>query len=349
MQRLANFDISSRFRTRRTKLVAQLLFGLACALGMIVLRSVVDLWAPTSGAFALVYPTVLLATLYGHWRAGLVAYAVSFVWAWYVILPAPYAFHFEVETDPSRVLINAIAAAIVLIFAETFRRAVEVAVAERDVEIERRGMLLAELEHRTKNNFALVASLLQIQKRREKNPAVSEALDQAVARVHTFASAYANLASSQGEGSHVLMHGYLNEVVGRLKEAAFTPETNVSLECAQCELPRQTAVAIALFVNEALTNCAKYAFPDGRQGSVHVNFEGSPDHWSVTVSDDGVGNGVGNGGGNGVNVGEKEGDDALPGGLGSNLMTAFARQAGAEFEHVDVATGHAVCMRSVGE
>jgi hypothetical protein len=111
---------------------------------------VIDIIAPTAGPFALVYPTVLLGTLYGHWRGGLVALVTSFGWAWYFVLPTSRSFHFAVLTDPSRVAINALCALIVLVFAETFRRAVDHAVADRDREIARGMMLLDEIEHRTK-------------------------------------------------------------------------------------------------------------------------------------------------------------------------------------------------------
>ena len=47
-------------------LVAQVLFGLALAVAMILLRSAIDLVAPNAGPFALVYPMVLIATLFGR-------------------------------------------------------------------------------------------------------------------------------------------------------------------------------------------------------------------------------------------------------------------------------------------
>ena len=78
MQRLAEFDVSRQFITRRGKLAAQLIFGVICAAAMIGLRSLYDIWAPESGPFAMIYPTVLLATFYGHWRAGLVSFVVTF-------------------------------------------------------------------------------------------------------------------------------------------------------------------------------------------------------------------------------------------------------------------------------
>jgi two-component system, sensor histidine kinase PdtaS len=316
MKRLAHFDISRRAHAPLPRLATQVGFGIACGLAMIALRTFFDIWSPAVGPFALVYPTVLLATLYGHWQAGLVAWALSFGWAWYVVLPYPHSFEFADAKDLPRVGLNAASALIVLLFAETFRSAVEAGRLQSDAEIERRAILLAEMEHRTKNNFALVASLLEIQKRRESSDTVRLAFDDAIGRVRTFAEAYSHLADEQGEGAHVDMKPYLQRLVDRVGSAAFAPNVTITHEISDVSMARETAVAIGLFTNEALTNCAKYAFPDSRAGTVHVALEAGSDDWSLSIRDDGTG-------ANAAPV------DNPGSGIGSSLLGAFARQAGA--------------------
>ncbi|MEL1251421.1 sensor histidine kinase [Aurantiacibacter gilvus] len=299
---------------------AKILFGLGCTLAMIGLRVVLDVWAETAGPFALVYPTVLIAALFGHWQAGLASFVTSFLWAWYYALAPVQSWEFEVASDPSRVAINAAAVLIVLFLAEAFRRAVSKALQERDEEIERRVMLQQELEHRTKNNFALAASLLEMQKRRESLPDVAAALDQAIARIHSFSSAYSNLALTQGEGAMVAMQDYLVDVVDRVARGAFLDNVEVEIDPGTTDLtmPREVAVAIGLFTNEALTNCAKYAFPDGQNGKVAIRFSGEGERWSLAIEDNGVG----------IAAGES---DENSDGIGERLFAAFAQQARAEY------------------
>ena len=331
MKRLAHWDIGQRLPLK-TRLAAQVVFGLLCAFAMVAVRSLLNTLFPTAGPFALVYPTVLLATLYGHWKAGMVAYAATFLWAWYFVLPTPHSFTFEVPTDPARVAINAAAALVIVVFAEAFRRAVVSANEAAEAEIARRTMLLQELEHRTKNNFALVASLLSLQSRRETSPEASAALEQATARVHSFARAYANLAEAQGEGAAVAMPDYLREVVDRVGRAAFHDGVSIGMTCDVENLPRETAVAIGLFTNEALTNCAKYAFPNEKPGSVEVALKTRPGGWVLHVVDDGAGPGA-----------QPSGESS---GLGSQLFRAFAEQADAEHEIVFHEGGCEVYLRS---
>lgn len=325
MYRLAGFDVPRRFHAPRVRVLVQCLFGLGCTLAMIGFRSFLDVWASTAGPFALVYPTVLIATLYGHWKAGVVTYFSSFLWAWYFVLPTARSFTFEVATDASRVAINAVAVLVVLVFAESFRRAVVRAIAQRDEQIARATMLQQELEHRTKNNFALAASLLEMQKRREGHPQVVTALEQAIARIHSFSSAYSNLALTQGEGAMVAMQDYLVDVVDRVTRGAFLDNVEVEVDfgSSNVTMPREVAVAIGLFTNEALTNCAKYAFPDGRDGKVKVRFAGERDDWWLEINDDGIGTAM---------------DSENSTGIGERLFAAFAQQAGAKY-HVDTTSG----------
>ena len=324
MQRLAQFDITRQFLSRPARLAAQLVFGLVCAGAMIGLRASFDLFAPTSGPFALIYPTVLLATLYGHWRAGITTLLVTFAWAWYFVLPAPASFTFADPTDPARVLLNGICCLIVIFFAEVFRKAARSTMDQIQKAADRRLALLAELEHRTKINFALVASMLEIQKRRTGNEALHRPLDDAVGRVRTFADAYSNLDIEQAEDRDVSMRSYLDIMLDRLEKAAFPEHVSLYREIEDVELQRETAVAIGLYLNEAISNCLKYAFPGDRKGTIGVYFHAVDGKWRLSVEDDGVG---------------PEALTDVTGGLGTSLMIAFARQAEAEHHAAPLAAG----------
>jgi len=334
MQRLASFNIGANFDRPAPRIAAQIAFGLICPATMIGLRMFVDIWVPTAGPFALVYPTVLIATLYGNWRAGVITWITTILWVWYTLLSVTSSFAFNEAAEPMRLLFNALAALIVLVLAESFRGAVATAVAERDAEISRRTMLMSEIEHRTKNNFALVVSLLEFQKRKESDPRVERALDMAASRIHSFARAYANLAESQGEGESVAMKPYMREVVTHFADGAFHDGIIVSLKTAACLLPREVAVAIGLFTNEALTNCAKYAFPNDRAGRVDIRFSADARHWELLIKDDGAG------------IEAKAEGITGDSGLGNALLKAFAKQADAKYQVEDSGSGLAVRLTS---
>src|SRR3546814_17870718 len=51
----------------------------------------------------------------------------------------------------------------------------------------------------------------------------------------------------------------------------------------------RTAVPLALFVNEVMSNSFKHAFPDGRTGSITIEYRVDGDMRTLTARDDGVG------------------------------------------------------------
>ena len=320
MQRLARFNIGDRFPEPRTRHVAETVFGLLCAGAMIALRGVVNLWAPDSGPFAMIYPTVLIATVYSSWRGGLACFVLSFAWMWYFVLPPHASFAFASASDPARVTLNGLMVLIILVFAEAFRRAVRNNADLAEEQLERRRVLMAELEHRTKNNFALVAALLEIQKKREDDPRLDSAFDDAIMRVRTFADAYSNLQYEQEEGAETAMRPYLGNLVSRVAKASLHDEVAVDCDIADLTLQRDIAVAIGLYVNEVIANCGKYGFADGRAGSILVTLQGTVDEWELKVIDDGAGDGAA--------------PSAVSGGLGARLLNAFASQARAEHEAI---------------
>ncbi|MBN8830423.1 MAG: sensor histidine kinase [Sphingomonadales bacterium] len=319
MYRLARYDVARRFGAPRTRFLARIGFGLLCSAAMLALILIVRLWTPVSGPFLFLFPTVVIATLYGKWPAGLTAMLTGLAATGYFILPGSPPLSFAQSSFASRIATACLVSSVLLLLAEYFRRTAERHVADRDREVERGKMLLRELEHRTRNNFALVASLLDFQRRQSTDPEVRRALDLAIGRVHTFADAYSQLGSTQTGTSDVDMQHYLTRLLERVANALFDDEIQVETEIAAMMLPSRKAVAIGLYLNEALTNCAKYAFPDGCGGTIRIALAGvEGGGWRLTVLDDGVGEGQPTESGNGTSSG-----------LGGMLFEALAAQAGA--------------------
>lgn len=311
MQRIADFDVTSRYSGGFAKLAVQAAFATGCAAVFVAGRSLLDAVAPGAGPYAFIFPFVLIATLYGHWRAGVMTLILCLLWNWMMVLPSTAG----TTTDKVlRLALNAASASILIFLAEAFRRAVRFAAAERDRQVAYSQMLHRELDHQTKNNLQLMQSLLQLQMREETNSPAKAALSLALRRLSNFTTIYARFPTSSPEVQAVHMRSYLGQLVGEVATAIFGANIHVETRFADIALPRETALAIGLYVNEALTNCAKYAFNNGLPGKVAVILDGTADHWTLQISDDGSG----------------APDAPSPSGMGSALMEAFAQQAGAE-------------------
>jgi len=280
---VATFNIGSAFPTLPPLLVLAL-FGIACTISGISLRWIIDQIWDGAGPFALMVPFVLVATLFGRWQAGLLTAVLSSLYAWYFVLPIGSSWSFEVPRDGPRVVVNVTAAFFVVALAELFRRNMWQALDDRE-------MLLREIEHRVKNNFASVASMLRLQMREHaEDSTIMLALQAALGRVESYAIANSFLYRGSGYSGTVNLSGYLAELCANLERTAVSDKpVKIMTDVPELIWDRDRAIVIGLLVNELVTNSYKHAFAGRTNGVIEVRMHGTDQDWSLDVSDNGVG------------------------------------------------------------
>ncbi len=151
-----------------------------------------------------------------------------------------------------------------------------------------KGLLLEELHHRVRNNLALIASFLELQKESPAGRQALPVLEDAIARVQGLALVHNALADADFQaGDYAAL---ARRLAGQtLLQEPLAGRVGVLVEDVQLPLPSAQLTALGLITNELFTNIAKHAFPDGRRGTVTVSVE-TADGWvTVRVRDDGVG------------------------------------------------------------
>ncbi|MDB5703301.1 MAG: hypothetical protein JWN66_417 [Sphingomonas bacterium] len=334
MTRIGDFDLCERLAPTIPIWVTQIGVGLMTVVAVRILRILFDIVAGGAAPFALIYPAIMVATLFARAFAGTVAATIMIVYIWYFLFPIRGSFRFVDSAGAFSVVIVVITAIMTIAIAEAFRRTAHKATQERDRQIADRDLFLAEFDHRMKNNFAIVAGLLDLQKRRATDPATAEALGTAQMRVDSIARAHRHLYRGTDQPGTVEMRDYLGDLCVALSESLFL-RGGITLACHSDEaaVPRDRAVSIGLVINELVTNAAKHAFPGRDLGSIAVTFRNREEGgWTVTVADDGVGM---------PEVAATPGPDH---GLGNRLIEAFARQAGGKIATDSDRTGTRVVM-----
>jgi two-component sensor histidine kinase len=188
-------------------------------------------------------------------------------------------------------------------------------------------LLLREMAHRTKNNLAMVCSLLRIQARASNDGHLRDALMAAVARVQVMADVNDFLHESH-RGRTVDINTYLEELCQKLADALRdTRPVAIRVVAQAIELPAEKAVPIGIIVNELVTNSFKHAFPDGRPGVVTVNLRQDGDT-IVSVEDNGVGC-----------------DDTVVEGLGGRLVQLMTQQLHGVLGREPVTEGCKITLR----
>lgn len=153
-------------------------------------------------------------------------------------------------------------------------------------------VLLDEVNHRVKNSLQIVANLLRTQALRHRSQEVRQELLDSSSRVLAIAEVHRRL---YGEGA-VYDTVELSDLIRSIAENAVPSSGDGGGEPAMSvavgmplPTPVDTAVPVALIVNELLTNSYKHAFPNGRTGTVRLDMEVEGNEVRIDVADDGIG------------------------------------------------------------
>jgi len=152
-------------------------------------------------------------------------------------------------------------------------------------------LVLHEMHHRVKNDLQIISSLLQMTARRSTAPGVDATIRDIKAKIETMALIHTQLFRQDhldnidiGSFAAGLLHR-LHELFGHDSQAV---ESVLHVE--QVPLPVDQAIHCGLFLNEAVTNVYKHAFPNGEKGKIFLHIASpGPGLARVCVGDNGVG------------------------------------------------------------
>ena len=160
--------------------------------------------------------------------------------------------------------------------------------AEKDGLLAHQRALMAEIDHRVKNGFALVGAMLRMQRRAVADEGARTALDESAQRIGTLARLHEQLHDSD-DVQAVRLDDYLARLLEDMREGLAGRGRVEAHGLPDIALPPRRAVTLGLVVCELVGNALKHARP-GHPPSVEVRVEAAPDGaLTLTVSDDGTG------------------------------------------------------------
>ncbi len=156
--------------------------------------------------------------------------------------------------------------------------------------LQEKDRLLKEIHHRVKNNLQVVMSLLSSQADSLQDKAALSAIQESQHRVQAIALIHQKLYQAEGV-ARIPMQDYIEEVVAYLHESyCLDHMVRFQVEVEPIELDVTQAVPLGLIINEVITNAFKYAFPEGRPGTVWMSLRRPAESTcQLTIADDGVG------------------------------------------------------------
>lgn len=143
-------------------------------------------------------------------------------------------------------------------------------------------LLVKDTHHRVKNNLQAVMSMVRM------HDLPGELKTDLQSRITAMSIVHESLYRLD-QFAEVDAATLIRRIVEPLREAFAAPVT-VHYDVQPLVIDRDAATPLALVVSEVVTNALKYAFPDGRKGTIRIGFTQNPAGQPVlTIDDDGIG------------------------------------------------------------
>lgn len=151
-------------------------------------------------------------------------------------------------------------------------------------------ILLAEVNHRVKNNMAVIIGLLNMKRNNTQNDETRQDMEDVKARVMSMALVHDRMYSD-GNASAVDMDGYVDDLVKEISHS-FNLSNKVKFVVSVEKLTIDVSVAIplGLIINELITNSMKHAFNQTPEPIIFIQIVRSDGNLlHVTIRDNGRG------------------------------------------------------------
>lgn len=179
-----------------------------------------------------------------------------------------------------------------LAFTANKKKKEQLAVQKQLIEksLQEKEILLKEIHHRVKNNLQVVSSLLSLQSNYITDEHALQAVKESRNRVQSMSLIHQNLYQEDNL-TGIDVHEYINKLCDNLFHSYNIQLDKIKLlkELQPLNLDVDLVVPLGLILNELITNSLKYAFTDGREGTIKVILKEENNILRLGVYDNGIG------------------------------------------------------------
>lgn len=134
--------------------------------------------------------------------------------------------------------------------------------------LEEKDFLLRELNHRVKNNLAMVLSLIRLKESSMNDIDLSDLANQ----IYAINVIYEKLNPAEGI-SEIGIKDYIEHILGSIFSSYTTKSVTVETDIPDTVMNTKTAVSLGLIINEIATNALKHGYRSGLQFLFRIDLE----------------------------------------------------------------------------
>jgi two-component sensor histidine kinase len=156
-------------------------------------------------------------------------------------------------------------------------------------KLDRKTVLLQEINHRVKNNLQILSSILSLQLSEISDATSASKINDCITRIKTMAILHDRLHSSDNY-EMIEFNDFIGSIITDLYNTFDIDYDRIKyrIETDRILLDADLAIPCGLIINELMTNSFKYAFPDGKDGEILISFMKDEDY-KLRIKDNGIG------------------------------------------------------------
>lgn len=151
-------------------------------------------------------------------------------------------------------------------------------------------ILMKEVHHRIKNNLQVISSMINLQIQNQNHEHIQQTLRDTQNRVYSMAIIHQTLYQNKNYTS-INITNTIHELIQNILFSFNKTDIHIHKELDEIILDVNTAIPLALIINEALTNIVKYAFPPPLDIAPHAHIVLKRNNLDIEllISDNGIG------------------------------------------------------------
>jgi len=151
-------------------------------------------------------------------------------------------------------------------------------------------VLLKEVHHRVKNNLQIISSIFSLQTAHVgEDKRILDLLRDSRDRIRSMSFIHESLYQNK-DFSSIDLADYMEGLSRNLMMSySLTGKVRLETDLQRVDLALDQAIPCGLILNELISNALKHAFPEGREGTIHMGLQLAENNVSISLRDDGLG------------------------------------------------------------